>query len=536
MKANHLTRRQFLDRLKKLGGLGAVYYAMRQLGLLPPAQAQAGPPQLDSRIGDGQHVVILGAGIAGLCAAYLLRDTQFKVTILEPSAYAGGRCRTLRGGDVIAEQRTDRRGNPFKPVTCEFDRETDFYLNAGPGRIPQSHTAILRYCKELKVKLQPFIFACRSNLLQSDDFNSGKPVPLRWVKHDLRGQMAEILARISANDGIDQFVRPENRAAFLRLVKYFGSLRESDRSYKYMGSRRSGWAQKPGAGKTRGALRQPFDLNEILESGIWHTGLFSDMYLYWQSSLMQAEGGMDHIPRAFEKNLGKNSVIHLNNKAAGISRTDDKITIRHTGSDKPIVADYCISTMAPPLLSRILDGTFTTDYKSALSNIYMVPACKVGWQAESRFWEEENEIYGGISWTGHPISQIWYPSHGFHLQKGILIGAYMFGRSAGSFGSLSHEERLTAALEGGEKMHPGQFKQNVEKGISIAWQNMPGQAGAWAYYRNQAENPDYLRINEPRGRLLLAGDYFSFLSGWMEGAVLSAELAVKRIAEMAVKG
>jgi monoamine oxidase len=30
--------------------------------------------------------------------------------------------------------------------------------------------------------------------------------------------------------------------------------------------------------------------------------------------------------------------------------------------------------------------------------------------------------------------------------------------------------------------------------------------------------------------LILADDYLSFLSGWMEGAILSAELAVKRIA------
>ncbi len=39
------------------------------------------------------------------------------------------------------------------------------------------------------------------------------------------------------------------------------------------------------------------------------------MYLYWQSSLMQAEGGMDHIPRAFENNLGPNTQIQLNKKA-----------------------------------------------------------------------------------------------------------------------------------------------------------------------------------------------------------------------------
>lgn len=533
MIATDLSRRQFLERIGTLGGLGAAYYGMGKFGLLPLARAYAGPPQLDRRIGKGQHVVILGAGIAGLCAAYLLRDTQFKVTIVEPNPYVGGRCLALRSGDIVAEQNIDHRGNPFKPVVCEFDKGPDFYFNAGPGRIPQSHTAVLRYCKQLKVKLQPFIFACRSNLLQNDHFNQGKPVPLRWVKHDLRGHIAELLMRITRNDPINQFVTPENRAAFLRMVKHFGNLKESDQSLKYLGTRRGGWAKKPGAGLTRGILREPFDMDELLESGIWQTGLFSDMYLYWQSSLMQAEGGMDHIPRAFENNLGLNARIQLNKKADGISRTTGKIYIGHPGSEKPLAADYCISTMAPPLLSRLLDDTFAPDFKAALANVYMVPACKVGWQAGSRFWEEENEIYGGISWTKHTISQIWYPSHGFQSQKGVLTGAYMFGESARTFGLMSHEERLAAALEGGEKLHPGLFKRNVEKGVSIAWQNMPGQAGGWAYYKNQAENPDFLTINEPQGRLLLAGDYFSFLSGWMEGAVLSAELAVERIARMA---
>ena len=62
---------------------------------------------------------------------------------------------------------------------------------------------------------------------------------------------------------------------------------------------------------------------------------------------------------------------------------------------------------------------------------------------------------------------------------------------------------------------------------------MPGQTGGWVYHKNQAENADYAKINEPQGRLLLAGDYFSYLSSWMEGAVLSAELAVKRLTRMA---
>jgi monoamine oxidase len=434
---------------------------------------------------------------------------------------------------MVKEEGADRRGRPFQRQTCDFDKGPDFYFNAGPGRIPQSHTAILHYCKKLKVKLQPYIFACRSNLLQNDNFNHGKPVPLRWIKHDLRGHIAELLAHAARSDEINHIIAPGNQAAFLRMVQRYGNLKGSNQSLKYSGTSRGGYEQKPGAGLSPGVLRSPFDLNDLLESEFWQTGLFSDMYLYWQTSLMQAEGGMDHIPKAFRDRLDPKTQIQLNAKATGISQTADKIFIKHSKSEAPIKADYCISTMAPALLSRMLDVSFSPSFKAALANIYMVPACKVGWQAKSRFWEEKNEIYGGISWTRHVIKQMWYPSHGFHSPKGILTGAYNYGTAARIFGLMSLEDRMDAALAGGEKFHPNLFKRNVEKGISIAWQNMPNQAGGWAYYKDQAENPAYLTINKPQGRLVLAGDYFSFLCGWMEGAVRSAELAVNLIADMA---
>ena len=528
-----ISRREFLGRLGILGGLGTVYYGMARFGLLPPAQAYTGPPGLTHHTGEGQHIVILGAGVSGLCAAYLLKNTRFKVTIIEPHSHVGGRCLTLRSGDIVQEEGVDSQGNPFEPRTCEFDEGPDFYFNAGSGRIPQNHRAVLSYCKKLKVKLQPYLFACRSNLLQNDKFNQGKPVPLRWIKHDLRGHIAELLARSIQSGQIDQIVKPGNHQALLEMLQHFGNLREVNPSLKYKGTSRGGYKQKPGAGLNAGVLRPQFDVNDLLESEIWQIGLFNDMYLYWQTSLMQAEGGMDNIPKAFQKSLGPNTRIQLNVKATGISQMADKIFIRRSKSEEPIEAEYCISTMAPPLLSRILDLSFPQRFRTALANISMVPACKVGWQARRRFWEEENEIYGGISWTNHIIKQIWYPSHGFHSQKGVLTGAYNYGEAARVFGLMSHKQRMTTALQGGEKFHPGIFERNVEKGLSIAWHNMPNLAGGWAYYRDQANNPDYLAINKPQGRLVLAGDYFSFLAGWMEGAVRSAEMAIERIAQLA---
>jgi monoamine oxidase len=342
-----------------------------------------------------------------------------------------------------------------------------------------------------------------------------------------------LLSHFARSDIFNQFVAPEHHEAFLQFVKFFGDLTESDQGLEYQNTSRGGYRRKPGAGLNAGILRPRFDLEDLLETEIWQTGLFNDMYLYWQSSLMQAEGGMDHIPRGFRDNLDPNTRIQTNVKAVGLSRLADRILIHLSNSEEPLKADYCVSTMAPPLLARILDDSFPQNFKSALARIYMAPACKVGWQARRRFWEEEDEIYGGISWTKHIIQQIWYPSQGFHSQKGILTGAYNYGSRATTLGLMSHAQRLDAALEGGEKLHQGRFAPNLEKGISIAWQNMTSQAGGWAYYNNQAEKPDYLSINETQGRLVLAGDYFSFLSGWMEGAVRSAEQAVQRIARMA---
>jgi len=143
MEKKDISRREFLERMGLLGGLSVAYYGMSQFALPPLSYAHSGAPRIDRRSGEGQHIVILGAGIAGLCAAYLMRDTQFKITIIEPNPHVGGRCLTLRRGNRVVEEGVDRHGKPFAPLDCDFDEGPDFYFNAGPGRIPQSHAAMM---------------------------------------------------------------------------------------------------------------------------------------------------------------------------------------------------------------------------------------------------------------------------------------------------------------------------------------------------------------------------------------------------------
>ena len=155
-------------------------------------------------------------------------------------------------------------------------------------------------------------------------------------------------------------------------------------------------------------------------------------------------------------------------------------------------------------------------------------AGKVGWQAE-RFWETNDNIYGGISWTDDAIDQIWYPSSGYLSPKGTLTGGYMRGKEALEFNARPVAERLRIAKEQGEKLHPGAFAKSVEHGVAIGWNNMEFARFGWANEVHPQFGANAQVLSKPQGRFHFAGDQVTFWSGWQEGAVIAAWEAVKSI-------
>jgi monoamine oxidase len=110
------------------------------------------------------------------------------------------------------------------------------------------------------------------------------------------------------------------------------------------------------------------------------------------------------------------------------------------------------------------------------------PTCKLGWQANERFWEsDKNQIYGGISYTDDPITQMWYPSYDYFTKNGTLTGVYNYDDDAKAFGKMSLEERIITARQGAIKLHPEFADTRLvpsDKAISIAWQNIRAKAVA----------------------------------------------------------
>jgi monoamine oxidase len=161
---------------------------------------------------------------------------------------------------------------------------------------------------------------------------------------------------------------------------------------------------------------------------------------------------------------------------------------------------------------------------------------KIGLQFKRRFWEEDEAIYGGISYTDLPIRQISYPSGGFNRNgRGVLLGAYVFeGANAYEFTSMAPADRVARAVEFGARIHP-QYSAEFENGIAVAWHRVPftlGCAGAWS---EKAREEHYDNLCQIDGRIVLAGEHASYLPAWQEGAILSSLDAIKRLHDRVVR-
>ena len=84
-----MTRRNLLGAMARLGGAGAVYETLAVWDFLRPPPALAAGLELPRNSGAGKRVVILGAGVAGLCAAYELDRAGYDCVVLEASRRIG---------------------------------------------------------------------------------------------------------------------------------------------------------------------------------------------------------------------------------------------------------------------------------------------------------------------------------------------------------------------------------------------------------------------------------------------------------------
>jgi monoamine oxidase len=515
-RAMTLSRRSLVHLVGKAGGAAAAYHTMAAMGLLAVPSAYAGPPKLPP--GRGRRVVIIGAGIAGMVLAYELRNAGYQPLVLEARDRPGGRNRSLRGGDTVTETAATQR--------VAWDHDDHLYFNPGPARLPYHHEGILSYCRTLGVPLEIICNDNRAALMQDDHAFDGAAQLNRRVVNDTRGYVAELAAKAVDQASLAQPVSAEDKDRLRALLHDFGVL---DKDLVYRGSARAGWAEPPDATRP-GKPHPPLDLRQILASDFWQGPIQFGELSNMAATMLQPVGGMGRIGQAFGRALGgaityQAVVTRLRRTEAGV-----RISFRHAGAERVIDAPCVVVTVPLPALAGV-DADFAPATRTAMASVDYVPAGKVAFQAERRFWELDQQIYGGISWTSRDITQVWYPSGGLQRTKGILVGAYIWSDDVGNaFAAKPLAQRLRDTLDDLVRLHP-QAPGLLRHGVSIAWKNVPFTRGAWAEWSREARATQFPRLLAGDGPYLFAGEHMSFITGWQEGAVRSAHKVLGDIAE-----
>jgi monoamine oxidase len=512
-RATGRTRRDFLRQVAQVGGYRATYLTMQAMGLIGAA-AVAEPLALEPGARHGTKVVVLGAGLAGLSAAFELGKAGYDCTVLEARDRVGGRNWTVRRGTKLELTDGSRQ-------VCEFDE--DLYWNAGAARLPSHHQAVLGYCRELGVALEVEVNTSRGAKLLNPAANGGMPIELRQIVNDVRGELSELLGKAINRGALDQELTAVDKERMLAFLRQYGDL-SPDLLYK--GSARSGYKTLPGPAGQAGVRRDPVPLGVLLDADMW-AGMLLEENFTQQATMFQPVGGMDRIAAAFAAKLGP--VVRLEHDVTAIRRGPSGVSVsfidKRSGGRAAIDAAYCIVTIPLKVLGGI-ESDFSPTYRSAIQNVSYGNAVKIAWQSR-RFWEIDEQIYGGISFVKGPTTLVWYPSDRFFSPKGILLGAYANREDADELAKRPLHEQIEASRAAIEGLHPGCGRE-LEKPMAVAWSKVPYSLGIAARY-GSGDDGNYVTLNQPDGPFYFAGEHLSQIGAWQEGAVLSARRAINMI-------
>lgn len=516
-----VSKRDFLHAFAAFGGASAVLTALDGLGI-GFASAAESPPDLMGR-SDGTRVLILGAGLSGMTAAYELGLRGYDCRILEARGFAGGRCQSSRAGFRTTEIDGTTR-------TCDFDEGQ--YFNHGAWRLPSYHHAVFHYVRKFGIPMEIMVQENEQGYIKFDNADgplAGRRFRMREIKADMRGYTAELLAKLVDQGALDEEFSNREREQLVDYLVREGFLDFRDLSYK-------GTIHRGLSGFDAMGLMDPntpseaLALRDLLQSGLGNS-FQAVTTIDHPHTMYQPVGGMDRIAKAFEQQVGDRIIYNAEVQELRQDGNGVRVPYRDTatGDVRVAEADYCITTLPLGILAK-LPTDLPEPCREAIGKPRASTVGKLALQMNRRFWEEDDDIYGGSSTLGIPGHTVIYPSYGYFGRKGIIQSAYAFGQVAVNLGEMSLAEQVEQAIERSENIHPGQFRKHYDgKAFSIAWHRTRYNEGGWTQW-SPPDRAKYLPLlREPQGRVYFAGDYLSALSGWQVGAIESAWAQIEKL-------
>jgi monoamine oxidase len=444
----------------------------------------AGVPLLGCGGDSGDHgrgrVVVIGAGLAGLTAAFELDRKGWDVTVLEARDRVGGRCRTFRrelGSGQVAE--------------------------AGGEFIDAPHEAMRGYAKEFGLELDD-LRAIESDKLSGAIYSHGK---LESYDDVVDGALQSELDRF--DEQIDRYAAAIDVADPARTGAGLDTRSVADLLDEL--------SLDPDARALVDAnLRGEYTVEPDKLSLLFHVVLSAltkdtsddDIERY------RIRGGNDRLAGAFADRLRESLVLRTPVESIQARQSRVRVVAGHEKVD----ADYCVVATPLPVLREVeLDVQLPRPVRDAIATLQYGEAVKTALQYRRRFWVDDD--LNGDTVTDLPIEATWDATGSQAGDAGVLM-TLSAGAEAARVGSAEARDRIGGAVDQVAEMY-ARSDRDFTRGATIAWGRERFSRGSYSAWAPGQYTRFWPALRRPYGRVYFAGEHTDLYASYMEGAVRS---------------
>ena len=431
------------------------------------------------------RVVVVGAGLAGLAAAYELRRSGFDVVVLEARDRVGGRVHTVRFPDGQ-------------------------HAEAGGEYIDTIHTTMRHYVRRFGLRLED----------------------VRQEGSDLPGAAYVAGHRRRFGAAFDGSVQDEADRFDSRMEALAGHVSAGDPRGRALDRRSAadvlddlGLGSRARMLVSHATIRDDYTVEPRQVSALFVAQGYklTENLPDSGTEAFRVRGGNDRLPGRVASALG--GTVHLRSPVTRVTTLSDRVRVE-VGGDR-VDADHCVvAAPLPPLRAVDFVPALPTALAEAIASLQYGIGTKTLVQYDSRVWRKQG--FDGDTFTDLPISTTWEATDGQPGRAGVLL-VYTMGDPGAAFTSLTDAHRIQDVAAQLDRIYPGS-RAHLRHAVTVAWAREQYTGGTYTAYAPGQVTRFWRELRRPIGRIHFAGEHTDAFTGYMEGALRSGVRVARAIA------